>query len=368
MGRLRPEARRKYEKELLATMDIAKSNVLSYMLIEKIAHKFNKKPTLFMTTLISFLLAVLVFLISLSVDFIFGKPISLDQIIGLAISAFLAGAFIWVLKVAEDIAFLGNMKDILALPAEEDGFQKLNDWFREIFRFKPQFIWALSFGICSVISAWFLFRGFHRLASSFGIYIGVFIVFFIIGIGAHAALSLPSLVKVASKTRLNLYAFDPVKSRAVKIANKAYGLITLGTGFVATVVMMMLFILNPWGEQRTFWIAAGWLVIVWGVTLYSFIYPHYYVTQGILFEKQNQLEILDQQIEKLSERLASLSPDEISRLEKYIELREKVFLSKNTSIDISSFWNFITSMVLPAVSFVLGGLDVIKQAFPELFI
>jgi hypothetical protein len=331
--------------------------------MEKVSKILRRQSTPISSFFIGLLLSLLVFLTGTIINLMANsKALSIYQSVALAVPSLLAGLFVWLIKIVEDIAFVGNMKNVVELPYNEEGFLQIGSWFKKVFRIRPQLYFCIGFGVLSVITSYFLLLDFPELHKNLGLYFCIFIAFSSIGDGAYAALFIPTMVKVASETRLNLYPYDPIRSKAVSVANQAFGSITLGTGLVATIVMILLFVIHPWGEIKTFWIAMGWLVIVWGVTTYSFVYPHYFISKGILFEKRIQLESLDNQIYRLTSKIGkNITLEEIGILEKYILLREKIYSANNSSIDIAAFRNYLTSLILPSVSFGIGAIETIKK-------
>jgi len=240
---------------------------------------------------------------------------------------------------------------------EEDGYDQLAKWFESKFRFLPQLIISLSFGCLGLVSVILLLNNTPSAKQVLGIYLCTFLGMFGIGNGAYFALFMPTLVKTASEIRLNLYPYDPAKSKAVQVASSAYGVLTLGVGTAATVVMVLIFIFQPWQRSTTYLVTFAWLIIVYGLTAYTFVYPHVYISVGIEKEKRLQLDRLEILVRTYQEKIEDLSPDELDRMEKWIELRNQISQAKATPLRFSVWKNYITAVLLPTATFFLSFVD-----------
>jgi len=120
----------------------------------------------------------------------------------------------------------------------------------------------------------------------------------------------------------------------------------------------MILTLMPWNDRTTFWVAFCWLIFVWGVTTYTFVYPHYYIAKGIQLEKNHQCNRLDLIIKTYQAQIAELTTEQIEKMQKLIELREKISATKNSPLDLSKLTQYFTSLILPTTSFILGVIDI----------
>lgn len=344
--------------ELMQTMTIASRNVIAYLIIEKFSRRL-KLPNNFLSPVIaSVIFSFFVWLLSWFVDRVFKVPISWSEVFQLLIPSIFAGFFVWIIKIVEETIFISNFNFLGDLALNKEGVIELLSWFKRNFVLWPQYVLFIIVGAIGVVSSIPLISESITLQNQVGIYVGIFFCTGMIGHGTYFALMLPTIVMAASKHRLNLYPYNPVKSPTVQVASSVFGILTLGTSIAATSIMILIFITNPWGDQITKAITFGWLVYIWSVSSYTFLFPHYFIYRGILEEKRFQFNRIDAIIKEYQLRLGYLSKDEIEKLQQFIELREKLSSAKNSPIDPSGWGQYLTSLIFPTLSFIGGAFDI----------
>jgi hypothetical protein len=123
---------------------------------------------------------------------------------------------------------------------------------------------------------------------------------------------------------------------------------------------------NSWDNPPWGWILhlvatpVKWIpqFYIFGVSSYTFLFPHYFLYKCILEEKRFQLNKLDIIIKAYQSRLDDLSREELERMKQFIELREKISSTKNSLIDPSGWSQYLTSLIFPTLSFIGGTVDV----------
>jgi hypothetical protein len=178
----------------------------------------------------------------------------------------------------------------------------------------------------------------------------------IVGVATYLILTIPTVISLGSKYEMHCYQFDPVNSRIVQVTSKMFGVCTIAVSVADTMIMICLFILNPWGAT-TRWIALAWLVYVWGLASYIFIVPHYFLYKAIVVIKYRVFRQLDLIVNDYQAKIKDLNKNEWASFKEIISLREKVSASKNSPIELGGWTQYVTSLFLPTLSYVSGVLD-----------
>lgn len=354
--------------ELLETMTKASQNVIAFLIIKKISNWLKLQDTFTVPIIASLVFSVIIWSMSWIINRLFNVPISMLEASQLMIPALLAGFLTWLIKVVEEVIFIGNFNFLMDLAVTKEGIKELNVWFKKNFILAPQYALFFILGIIGIASSTQMINNnLGNLQNHYGIYVGIFFCAGAIGQGTYFALMLPTIVMTASKHRLNLYPYNPVKSPTVNVASSVFGILALGTSVAATSIMILILSTNPWGNETTRSIALGWLIYIWSVSSYTFLFPHYFIYKGILEEKRFQLNKLDMVIKDYQSRIENLEKEDLEKLKQLIELREKLASTRNSPIDMSGWGQYLTSLIFPALSFIGGVFDIkgmIDNFFP----
>jgi hypothetical protein len=286
------------------------------------------------------------------------EPDSLAYNLILIIPACLSGLAVFIVKSLHDDVLSQNRKRIAALPMEAAGFKALGDWFSRSFGITSQVVFSVLTGVLADLTVRTLTNSYEILNTNLGLYIGVFGGMFAIGNGGYCALVIPTLTSKASRHRMRLFPYDPASTTALRVAGAGFGQLALANGLVATLVIALIATFRPWSNSTTFQIALGWLLIGWGFAIYSFIFPNFHISRIIIREKRFEIEGLEAVVAPLHSQFARLSKPRLEQLQTVVELRDRLFKASNSLIDIAGWRDFVGSLLLPLMSFLIGFVDV----------
>ncbi len=360
MALISPDRRKALVDELLLVMNVAKAKVIVYAIFAKACQLVRLKNTPLAGGLIALGISIVVCLATWLINRIASLPISVSDLLNLLIPALVTGVCLWLVRVVEESMLIKNMNLFTEMPADEETFLVFIQDFRAKFRYTPQILFAVLFGVIGLLTAIAVCAGFSELARNIGFFTGITLASAAIGVGAYFAIMLPTIVVTLANHRVVLFPYNPAQSKMVVAGMSIVGNLTLGTGIAATIIMVLLFVGNPWGMQTTFWVALIWLAFIWGLTTYTFVIPFVYMSKAIVREKQLQIERINGLIKQLDDRLSALNKDELEQLQKLIELRQQICQTRNSPVETSSFRDYITSLIIPTVSFVIGSFDTLR--------
>ena len=350
--------RQSLEAELIAAISAASDKVLSCAILNLLIQWSCLPRNALVANGVALMLSASVWVLTWIVNRVARLPVSLAEAGLLMIPALLAGLALLVVKVLHDVILPPSRAHIARLPAEQEGFDALKNWFKASFALGRQIVFSVIVGLLAMLTIRVLSTSFPAVRGNTGIHVGAFLGMFAVGNGVYCALVIPTLASAASKHRMNLYPYDPASSTGVRMAGSAFGKLSLANGLVATVVIALLFALHPWEAQPTFVVALAWLLAGWSAVTYSFVFPNYHIATAISREKQIQLEKLESVIRSYNARVGELSAKDLDKLQKLVELRDGVHKTRNWAIDPGAWREYISSLVLPFLSFVIGVADV----------
>jgi hypothetical protein len=297
--RLTAEIREDLEAELFAATETASDEVLSCTILNLFIQWSRLPHNTLVASVVALMLSISVWILTWTVNRIAGLPISLAEAELLMVPALLAGSALLIVKVLHDIILPPNRLHIARLPAEQEGFDTLKNWFKRSFGLRQQIVFSVVLGLLALLTIRALSASFPLVRDNIGIYIGVFLSMFAVGNGGYCALVIPTLAGAASKNRMNLYPYDPASSIGVRMASSSFGKLSLANGLVVTVVIALLFALHPWEARSTFVVASVWLLGGWGAVTYSFVFPHYHIAV----------------VRSYHDRIGELSAEDLDKLE-----------------------------------------------------
>lgn len=353
-------------QDLFPRMHRAKKNVLSYSILFRVGRFLRLPDSKAGDGASAFVVSLLIWLVLWIVNRIAGVKISWQDAMTLFIPAVFTGVCLLLVKAVEEDIFVHNMVSLSEMPADEEGYQAMAKELSLIFRKVPQVIFALFFGCVGLLTAIYLCLGFPNLAKNVGFFIGIFLASASIGIGAYFAILLPILIRTVASHRVCLFPYNPAQSKIVSVGMSITSGLTLGTGIAAALIMILLLVTNPWGKQTTFWIALAWLIFIWGLTTYTFAVPFSAMSKAIVREKMAQMERLSRLVDQYDSRIGELNNDELEKLQQLINMRRDIFNSKNTPVETSSLKDYITSLILPTLSFAIGSYDTLAELVKDL--
>lgn len=296
---------------------------------------------------------------------VFFTPVSLKEAKGLIAGSLLAGLAYWIIEFLHSVTLEINRKNIFNLLGTEDSIKTTQEWFKHRFSLKSQTICSLLTAFLAVITLKFLLEGTNGANESIGIYLSVFIGMFAIGNGVYCCLKCPTLTKPISQHPARLYPYDPASTLSLKAYISIFGKLSLGCGFIVTVIMSLMLFIRPWQDQTTLFLALAWLILGWSAVTYCFIYPLTLLSAIVRKEKHRHLKKIEDLIRDRVGRadIEKLPKEEFEELKRLIDLRDAILKTRDIPIDTASFRSYITSLILPLTSFLVANRSLFSKIF-----
>ncbi len=281
-----------------------------------------------------------------------GAQLTRAELVGLATTSLLLGGSFLVVKVLHDAILPPNAPRVMDLLQDADSLITVRDWFRLAFRLQKQLLTSILVAGAGLLTVEVMSQAPTNLHSAPGLLVTVFGGMFGLGHGVYCALVIPTLARRLSAHRLRLYPYDPASSAGLIATSSSFGRLSVANGAVSTYLIALILLSGAWAADSGQWIALGWMVSGWGLATYSFLFPNFHISRVI---KAARLETLA----KLE--LLAIDPHEKGgqkqwpeTLSEIVELRRQVQQTRSTSIDFRGVRDYVSSLVLPLLTFLLG--------------
>ncbi|MBE7470442.1 MAG: hypothetical protein DPW09_03870 [Anaerolineae bacterium] len=243
------------------------------------------------------------------------------------------------------------------------GFAKdLNDlqhWLIGLCEVRRHLFFSLAFAFLTFFYAVIFIAPLMGGISGFGASFSVVVNGFIGGIMIYylfLALSLPVRL---SRYQFKLYGADPSSSEVVdSLADMLnnFVFITAVLAALATLIFAFLGVLNL--ASLVFIVFAIWIPLT---TL--FIINQYALSKIITTAKWKTLNDIQAKIEKLQTQEELPGKETLEHLNKLMDYHNRIKATRNSALDLRAGLNFLNSLLLPLIAFVLGNLDKILAYF-----
>jgi hypothetical protein len=100
------------------------------------------------------------------------------------------------------------------------------------------------------------------------------------------------------------------------------------------------------------------------IVSYGFFYPQLFLGRTIRASRDRQLEIIQAAMRPYLQRMAALTEEEQKRLSALIDLQSRLMSAKQSAIDPKTIGTYLTSLIIPIASFLLGRLGFLPQKSP----
>jgi len=305
-------------------------------------------------TLGAIIISLFLILVSWISNRIVGVSLTAGEAIALAAISVLAGGSFLIVKRLHEITLPPNKERVLHMISNVKGLSSIKHWFESTFRLSRQILGSLLTSLAAVITLSCLSFFSSYINISLGLFIAVFGSMFAVGNGLYCAIVIPTISRCIADCTLDLYPYNPATTIGMSATVSVFSKLTLANGFVSTYVIILLFTASPWTNTQTIAVTIVWMLLGWGVTTYSFVYPNYYLSKPVARVRLQTLEILDNLIiqhHSNVQRNVITGNDALTQL---IDLRDRVNKSRTSTINFLGIKDYFSSLLLPLLTFLIG--------------
>jgi hypothetical protein len=181
-----------------------------------------------------------------------------------------------------------------------------------------------------------------------------------VGIATYNAFQLLFWLIGLGRYQLKLYPSDPRNSEIIdRLSGMIYRLLYIAAimGIVATLMFTSV------GMTTLFWIILL-LVLVWMPITGLFIVGQISLSNLIANAKWQKLNQLQARVEKLEAEGNVEDEETMGTINRLIEYHNQILGTHNSGLNIRASLNFLISLILPVLTFVLANLDTVLALFP----
>jgi hypothetical protein len=335
-------------------------------LVRKVTRQAKPLPLWVISTALVLIMSVAGFSIIYFTDNLFVVTPSLNQVsllINFLIIALFGGqAIISSIAINQLIRSHFSLLHDMVLDAieSEKSMDDIKNWLEATCNKKYHLLVAIIGGVSAGLYARSL------LNASLFLFIGNGAAFIIIIFSIFSTVFLQLLFMILilsgrlSKYHLKLFAPDPSNSELIfQLSNK----LNLVVYFVGVYAAVMTFIFV---ESKFFTSAGIFLVLIlWLPLIALFILNQTSLTSIIRRAKWKTLNEIQAQVEELRVTGSLKNKDTIEAINRLMDFHDRIKATRNSAVDLRTVLNFINSLLLPLLAFLLGNLDKVLALFSK---
>ena len=304
------------------------------------------------------IVALVVFLLGLLVSTIAGEPLSRELILVEIWTLGMGVSFIIALRLVSQGLFTTYRTRVIDSINSIENLQHLQSSFSSIFDIRRQLIVSLLVGVA--VGGYMVFV-WDSIKGSFPGF-GPSLIAVFVGIqGASVLYFFPPIFFLqnrVSKFQLKLYFADPSSSEVIDYLAD----ITNSTVLAIAIIFVLITIGLAYFELLNVTNLMLWLLIAWTPLVAIFANGHRNLASLIIRVKRQSLKDIQDKVEKLREQLDDIPTKEgVEHLRALIDYHDQVKATRNSAIDLRTGLNFINSLLLPLLGFLLGNIDRVLQ-------
>jgi len=255
--------------------------------------------------------------------------------------------------------FAKTVADLLANAGDHAASKAIEAWFGRFMSLR----WQLPLPIvCCGLSVLYMgqiqrYRGVTFTAAG---YVLSIVATFYVWHGVYCAIFIPTLAKTVAAHRMKTFWLAPAETSWIRNLSYAFNALCLSEAIVLSMCFAGVYNVRPWEALPIAITSALWLVVGLCTILYAFVFPQYYLYRAITSEKMKQREFLQNLVEAYRTRIQGSGEDERKHLLQLLDLTSHLAATRETAIDMKAAASFVTSLILPILSFLAGHLKVFE--------
>jgi len=257
--------------------------------------------------------------------------------------------------------FLSRLKDSVVEAIESIAdLESLQNWLTITFDLKKQFIAALLMGLTLGLATPFFWSAIRGAYSGWGPVVGVALIWFQGGLGWYFVFPVLVWLTQLDNYHFKLYAANPSSSEIIlRLSDLLNNLVYAGAvlGAIFTLGLIYFQLLN-----RTVSVLFMFLG-TWAPLIILFTSSQYTLARLITAAKWDTLSRVQTEIEKLTLRDNILDKETFEAVNRLMDYHDRIRTTRNSALDLRAGLNFLNSLLLPLLAFVLANIDRVLAFF-----
>lgn len=273
--------------------------------------------------------------------------------VGLILAASIVG------KIYGDVFFTTWRDHLLDAIESVADLADLQRWLAAFCSVKKFFFFSLAFGVLSGFYGSVLVSTLRGGFVGFGLTILVVMASFLGGAFLYYLFLFLALPARLSRYQFKLYAADPSSSEVIDhlsdmLSNWVY--------IVAVVLAIFTLLLALYG-LLTLAIIIIFVPLFWGPLAAFFVINQYALAKIITRAKWKKLNEIQAKIETLEAQEEIPSEKTLAHLTKLMDYHDRIKATRNSALDLRAGLNFLNSLLLPLLAFLLANLGKVLELF-----
>jgi hypothetical protein len=326
-------------------------------LIQKLTR--SREPIPFWYSAVVMALATL--MISFLTSILLGEfyPLRREMILNDISSVGIVLVFVIVGKMYSGIVFTTWRDRLLDAIESVANLADLQRWLAAFCNVKKPLFFSLAYGILAGFYFPILFATIRGGFVGFGPTISNTIANFQIGMLAYYGLPFLALPARLSRYQFKLYAADPSSSEVI---DHLSDMLSTGVYIAAVCAAIVTLVAALFGLLTLSFIAL--LVLVgWGPLTALFVINQVALAKIITRAKWKTLNEIQAKIETLEAQEEIPSEKTLAHLTKLMDYHDRIKATRNSALDLRAGLNFLNSLLLPLLAFLLANLDKVLGLF-----
>jgi hypothetical protein len=277
---------------------------------------------------------------------------------GRALLAFVCVFALWVVNWLHDNLFPAHVRNVVRNCENSASVHAIEDWFNGFVSLGRQLLVSGVVAILFIPTLLMVQRN-SSVHFHFTTYLLGVPCLFLVSHGAYCAYSLPKLTRVLSHQEMRTFWLVPAETPWIRTLASGFNILSLAEAVVLAFCIAGMYWFKPWESRQVILIPSIWLMVGLMVVSYGFVYPQIYLARVVRAARVRQIEAIQAAVKPYVLRLGDLTEEEQKRIAGLSEIQSRLLAAKQSALDLKTIGTFVTSLVLPTASFVLGRLGIL---------
>lgn len=323
-------------------------------LVQKITRSSKPASYWYSALVIPLLILLIGVLISSLLD-----EFDLDFTLLMALAAGLVFLGVIIFKAHRNILIAGLREHVVDAIESEENLVDLQRWLNADGNRKAAGLFGLAFGITSGALTSLLFSVSGGRFFGIGLTVTATLLMIMYGVGFYNVLLYFVLPTRLSRYQFRLYMADPSSSELVSQLSGMFMAFVYLLGFLTALVTLFGVAFGVLSSSYFVLIMA----FAWGLIIASFVVTQYALSRIITTAKYKTLNEIQARVEQLHTNANLADKETMEAVNRLMDYHDRIRATRNSALNLRAGLNFLNSLLLPLLAFILANLDKILALF-----